>query len=287
LESRFGSSVRFGAYDGNPKNNDGLGEYSDGGGNPFVLIRNRQAPVKSTPSTKVNKSYVKEDVNNDGSSIQLTSGKTLSDFVTTCKKVMFQAGKKEEQPMFSPDGSTSFVPPPLSGDQIVINSDRLIFSAKAGEMYHFSKKRLGMVTDGEFTVDADDQIVVTTNTGLAINAPVIFLGAYGDTDEPVLLGRTTTFWMYQLCNTMINQLDLMIDQCTKWFPLHTHLPDSHGDSEQPPMPPYVTSMVAYVAQLEGMKSEIESLRDSLPDLMSNRVFTVGGGGSPGYDGGSI
>jgi hypothetical protein len=76
LQSRFGSSIRFGAYDNNRGNDNGLGEYSDNGGNPMILIRNRQAPIK-LPQGYTGKGYTVEDINKDGSSIHLTSGKTI------------------------------------------------------------------------------------------------------------------------------------------------------------------------------------------------------------------
>jgi len=288
VESRFGSSIRFGSYDDNRSNDSGLGEYADKGGNPYTLIRNRQAKVPTDNKSSFSaKGYVTESINNDGSSIHLTSGKTISDFLTTCQKVLFQNGTKEEQPEYSPDGSTSFKYPKLDGDQIVINSDRLIFSSKANETFHYSKKRLAMVTDDEFTIDAHKQVVVTTNEKVVINSPKIFLGAYDDSDEPVLLGRTSTFWLYQLCTWMINQTELLISQADDWHSQHVHVNDTRGDKEGPPDPAWAQKMKAYSTQLKEMRDQLTTLRDSLPSLMSDRVFTVGGGGSPGYDGGNL
>jgi len=59
FESRFGQSLRFSAYDNNRKNDIGLEEYEDyhakinnpytkfhsGGGNPMIILRNRQRPI--------------------------------------------------------------------------------------------------------------------------------------------------------------------------------------------------------------------------------------------------
>ena len=286
LESRFGSTIRFGAYDDNRENDNGLNDYSDGGGNPMILIRNRQAPV-TTDQGKTAKGYTNEDINLDGSSVHLTSGKTISNFIETTKKIMFQMGIPQEQPNYSPEGSTDFEYPTLDGDQVVINSDRLIFSSKANETFHFSKKRLSMVTDDEFTIDAHKQIVMTTNAQTTINSPKIYLGAYGDEDEPVLLGRTSVFWMYQLCNWIIAQTDLLIDQAENWHAQHVHDIDSHKDMQKPPMSSWSSKMKDYASQLRTMKQQLIELRDSLPTLMSTRVFTVGGGGAPGYDGGTL
>ena len=286
LESRFGSSIRFGAYDSVRENDNGLGDYEDGGGNPKILIRNRQAPITEEPATNP-KAYTEEDVNLDGSSFHMTSGKTISDFIQATKKTMFQMGIPQEQPNYSPEGSTDFEYPTLDGDQIVINSDRLIFSSKANETFHFAKKRYSIVTDDEYTVDAHKQIIMTTNAQTTINSPKIYLGAYGDEDEPVLLGRTTVFWLYTLCNWMIAQTDLLIDQAENWHAKHVHDKDTRGDMQTPPMPSWSSKMKDYASELRKMKQQLIELRDSLPTLMSTRVFTVGGGGAPGYDGGTL
>lgn len=289
IESRFGSSVRFGSYDSNRDNDAGLGEYEDGGGNPYVLIRNRQAPVSDDPESSgfTNRGYVTESINDDGSSIHITSGKTVSEFITTCKKVMYQVGVKEEQEAFSPEGGTEFEFPKLDGDQIVINSDRLIFSSKAKETFHFSKKRFSLVTDDEFTIDAHKQIVITTNEMTSINSPLIFLGEAYQMAEPALLGRTTTLWHISLCNWLLNQTNWMIELCNEWLAKHIHDDDSHKDVQKPPKDPWVEKMNNHVKALEKLREELIALRDESPKNMSQRVFLVGGGGAPGFPGGEL
>jgi hypothetical protein len=292
VESRFGSSIRFGSYDSDRDNDVGLGEYEDRGGNPYTLIRNRQAPVSKDPDSPsyTNRGYVTESINDDGSSIHLTSGKTISEFVTTCKKVMFQAGfeegssVEEEQPEFSPPGGTTFKFPVLDGDQIVINSDRLIFSSKANETFHFSKKRFSMVTDDEFTIDAHKQIVLTTNEMTSINSPMIFLGQAYQTAEPALLGRTTTLWDITLCNWLLNQTNWMIELCNEWLIKHVH--DYVVDTGAPDQA-WISKMKTHVKALEDLRKELIALRDDAPKNMSKRVFLVGGGGAPGFPGGEL
>lgn len=299
VESRFGSSIRFGAYDSNRKNDDGLNDYSDGGGNPMVLIRNRQTPIETIGGNpaKFNKGYVTEDINKDGSSIQLTSGKTITDFVTEVKKVMFRSGKEEEQSNFKPKKKSDYKIPELSGDQIVINSDRLIFSSKAGETFHFSKNRYSIVTDGEFTVDSEKQmvsttkgnytvdaageVVLTSNVKAAINAPKLYLGEYGEENEPVLLGRTTVLWLYTLCNFMIGNIDTQINlaQCMR---SHNHI--STDGVTGTATEASANEITKYIDSLIDSRKLLEDLRDTLPNTMSQRVFTVGGGGAPGHDG---
>lgn len=296
IESRFGQSIRFGAYDDNRSNDSGknadFNGYTDykgngvinpsskkeaGGGNPMIIIRNRQRPLTSagkhikvyenippvigTAEEKNIGGYIAEDVNNDGTSIHITSGVTISGFVANCSKKMWGNGS-EEQTGFN--GTTNFKYPKLSGDQIVINSDRVIISAKKGEMFHFAKNRYSIVTDDEYTVDAQDQIVLTTNNKTVLNSPAIYLGEYDQTGEPVLLGQTTVNWLYDLCNLLLGH--------THWYK-HTH-PDA-GSAQ-----PNVTQTIV-------QNTALSRLRDRLHKLMSKRVFVVGGGFAPGKNGGTI
>lgn len=286
LQSRFGSTIRFGAYDDTRENDNGLNDYTDGGGNPMILIRNRQAPVELKQGFNP-KGYTVEDINKDGSSIHITSGKTISKFATTCKKVIWQMDVKEEQPAFSPDGNTNFNFPKLDGDQIVINSDRLVFSSKANETFHFSKKRLAMVTDDEFTIDADGQIVITTNSTTTINSPFIFLGEWEQGAEPVLLGRTTTAWDMALCDWILLQTNWMIELCEEWLAKHIHDLDSMGNVQTPPRKDWGEKLKKHISDLKYLREKLIELRDRAPKNMSKRVFTVGGGGAPGYSGGKL
>lgn len=274
IESRFGQSFRFSAYDSN-RNND-KGKYLDykgninvkgafgGGGNPMILIRNRQRPIaldnpiivhkKLPPIPKIEEreknvgGLIEEDINHDGSSIYLTSGLTETSWRTTVYKSMF-GHLSEEQPNFN--GKTNFKYPKLDGDQIVINSDRLILSSRFGESFHYSKKRYGIVTDSEYTLDAQDQIVITTNNKTVINSPAIYLGQYDETNEPALLGQTTINWLYKLC---------------EWLKIHVH---HHW--------PGTTGVPVQLQPLIQLQIQLET-------LLSRRVFLTGGGFAPGSNG---
>lgn len=297
IESRFGQSIRFAAYDDDRKKDVGLLENKDyvgdgstnpysgelvGGGNPMILIRNRQRPllpkgekksfygnvdpVIGTESEKNSGGYLLEDINNDGSSIHITSGLTRSMFKTSCFKSIFQSST-EEVPSFSPPGASSFVfPKDLLGDQVVINSDRLIFQSRRGETFLYSKKRFGIVTDSEYSLDSHDQIVMTSHNKVVFNSPAIYLGEYNNTDEPVLLGQSTVNWLYDLCE--------LLKKHTHWHN-HGHVKKSAGRAV-----PNKTQAPVEAAQFEQLQSVLNK-------LMSRRVFVVGGGFSPGKDGAQI
>lgn len=282
LESRHGQTIHFTAYDSNRGNDVGDSKWKDykDGGNPMIMIRNRQRPLlregqplslQHSPNpatvvgTKMEKNvggFLDENINHDGSTIAITCGQTISQWVTTCYKRMFSDEKGEEVSKFK--GQSSFKYPVLNGDQIVINSDRLVLSARYGEMFHYSKKRYAVVTDNEYTVDAHQQIVMTTHTKTVINSPAIYLGEYDQTSEPVLLGQTAVNWLYELCNWLLAH--------THWYK-HSHVDAGKESPSQTQLPVQVQQLIA--------------LRDKLHTLMSRRVFTTGGGLAPGQDGASI
>ena len=279
IESRHGQSIHMTAYDNTRGNDVGSSPDYANGGNPMILIRNRQRPLlregqplllqhspnKATiTGTKIEKNiggYIEENINHDGSSIHITSGQTISGWVTTCYKKLF--GVDEEVSAFKGKSTlTKF--PKLDGDQIVIQSDRVILSARYKEMLQYSKKRFAVVTDNEYTIDAHQQIVLTTNTKTVINSPAIYLGEYDMTNEPALLGQTTVNWLYELCNWLIAH--------THWY-IHSHV---NAGTESP-------SQTQTPVQLQ----QLIALRDKLHTLMSRRVFITGGGLAPGQNGGTI
>lgn len=278
IESRFGQSIRFGAYDDNRKNDIGIGDYANHGGNPMIILRNRQrriikknetlklenspnaATILGTEEEKNAGGYLEEDINHDGTSIYITSGQTISKWVTTCYKKMFGTG--EEVTAFS--GTSNFKYPELSGNQLVLNTDRIILSSRQGEFFQYSKKRFGIVTDDEYSVDAHNQIVLTTNTKTVINSPAIYLGQYDETGEPAILGQTLANWLSDLCTWIENH--------THWH-LHSHVDAGSPSPEQTQLP----------VQLQ----QLRALKENLNTILSRRVFVTGGGFAPGQNGGDI
>jgi hypothetical protein len=311
IESRFGSSIRFGTYDNNPNWYSGdptYADYKDQGGNPMILIRNRQRPIVSQQfdvmsnednvydsdlnpsgirSNETNgeefeedfNSYIHESINWDGSSIHITSGQTISKWKPKLhfRKLHFQSnggalgedqtvasGFREEQPAYSPSKASKFRYPILNQDQIVMHSDRIIISARNNEIFQYAKKRLQLVTDQEFCVDAHEQMVFTTNEKVVINSPHIYLGEYNQTREPAMLGQTSIEWLYDLC---------------EWLHTHTHwYHHSHPDAgaESPSN-----------TQQRVEEPSLNALQNRLPTLLSKRVFMTGGGYAPGADGQDI
>jgi hypothetical protein len=114
----------------------------------------------------------------------------------------------------------SFVdyPSKLIGDQILINSGRLIFSAKNAEMMFFSKKNYGFISDGGMSIDnklginisvGDDINVVTNNRDFRIYSGKgsIFLGDQAPL-EPLVKGQQLVNILHELIVAISNQVFL-------------------------------------------------------------------------------
>ena len=264
VESRFGSSIRFGAYDDNRVNDKGVGEYSDNGGNPMILIRNRQAPIKTSSGISA-KGYTIEDINKDGSSIHMTSGKTVSNFVPEVGLVgMINVTR-------------GINPPTLDGDQIIFNSDRLVFSSRTKEMLFYSKGLIGMSTDSAISLNSNNHTTITSKNGvITLNAKKVYLNfnTEGANDQPVLLGRTTVLWMYALCDWILFNINSQIQTLITLIS-HFHLAPPPTFVTFLPAPPWIALMAENLQSLYASQITLIALRSQLSSLMSSRVF-VGG-----------
>jgi hypothetical protein len=177
---------------------------------PSIFIRNKQNPeLDSKPIGEL----IEEDINKDGSSVYVTSGKVKIPFKETIKKekIAFKEFPTSDK---------------LKGDQIFINSDRIIFSAKASEFIIFGKGNTGVITDGNFSVDAEKDIYLHTNKNVTLHskgANQIFLnsdngkiylgknkgeGAAGADVQKMVLGGELVKIMEELIDAITKQVYL-------------------------------------------------------------------------------
>jgi hypothetical protein len=182
IQSRFGQSIRFSGY-----NNEEQTE------SPTIIIRNRESDI--TQNEIEQPDPVEEDVSRDGSIISMTSQDYLLGY----------------QPGTVDDGGTSDFetkpemfedyPSELKGDQILINSGRIIISSKESEMIFYSKGNYGFISDKSLSIDNEGGIFAQTNDHMEWNTQgnnfiinsdggKIYLGEDGNEDEPVALGQT-------------------------------------------------------------------------------------------------
>jgi hypothetical protein len=145
LSGRVGNTIRFSEFH---LTEDGKTS------SPSIFIRNKQNP--ELDSKKIGE-LIEEDFNKDGTSIYITSNKV---------KVPFKEEVKKEKKGFKDYPNSK----DLSGDQLFVNSDRIILSAKAKEFIIFGKGNTGVITDGQYSVDAEKDIYLHTNKNVTIHS---------------------------------------------------------------------------------------------------------------------
>lgn len=165
LQGRVGNTIRFSEFflteDGKTSS-------------PGIYLRNKQNP--ELDSKKIGE-LVDEDINKDGTSIYITSNKVKVPFLETIKK---------EKKAFTDYPSSS----DLKGDQLFINSDRVVLSAKAKEFIIFGKGNTGVITDGRFTIDSAKDIYLHTDKTITLHSKgnnKIFLNS--DSGGKIYLGK--------------------------------------------------------------------------------------------------
>jgi hypothetical protein len=145
LSGRVGNTIRFSELF--------LSE-DDKTSSPSIFIRNKQNP--ELDSKKIGE-LIDEDINKDGTSIYITSNKVKIPFKETIKK---QKVGFTDYP-----NSKDF-----TGDQLFVNSDRIILSAKAKEFIIFGKGNTGVITDGKYSIDAEKEVYVNSNKNITIHS---------------------------------------------------------------------------------------------------------------------
>ena len=171
-EGRWGNSIRLGSTVGNSFISNG---WSNGAsyenGDPITIIRNGQATYTSDPWIPVI-----EDINNDKSSIYLTSNQQLPLFPANINNFSFSKST-----------------PPINvgqyeGNQIILNSGRLVFNAKSDSIVLLASKAIQLSCGETLGVDAKQ---------ISLTADKVYLGSSegveGTKIQPVVLGENLNF----------------------------------------------------------------------------------------------
>lgn len=191
LEGRWGNSIRLGSTVQNKSN-----EWSSVGenGDPILIIRNGQ------PSDLTQDSWVPttENVNNDQSSAYFTNGQKLPIEVASSTYTSYQQG---------PTLAKEFV-----GNQIILNSDRLVFNAKNDHILLSSNNSISLNAPTSVNIDSPQFTIAGGN---------IHLGDKNAT-EPLLKGEVT-----------IAQLSKMLDALIQFFQLYSSEPPNAKISSTP------------------------------------------------------
>jgi hypothetical protein len=176
LEGRWGNSIRFGSTV-----TGSINTWSSTGtnGDPITILRNGQG-------NQTEEGWVPtiEDINNDDSSIYLTS----------TQKIPLQSQAIELNQYFSyPDNEKPTNPDEYAGRQVILNSGRLVFNTTQDHLLLSSQKSIGFTAIESINFDTTNDII--------LQAGGVYLGSKNATEQ-VLLGNTTV----QLLNTLIGEL---------------------------------------------------------------------------------
>jgi hypothetical protein len=193
IQGRFGNSIRFSGYIHSDKTN--------GTAHPAILIRNGES---SENQKKKVYDIVSEDINGDGTSIQITSGPYKTLYTSTINV------KKEANDTYPSSDN-------LIGDQLVANSGRVILSSKTAETFLFSKKRFSIFTDDNVTIDSETGFKLISQRGdislrakgnkniiLEVNSGAKVYHGSPNAKEQAILGNKLVDLISQLIDVMTN-----------------------------------------------------------------------------------
>ena len=151
-------------------------------------------------------------------------------------------------------------PNTYQGNQVIINSDRLIFNAKEDAILAYSDKAIGFTTRGNFHFDTDN----SGDAKFIVNSPNIYLGMgnlrTGELPtEPAVLGHE----LKGLLEQILDLLEMItLDMCYNVAPLTT----------QPGTPTVMNP--ANISIVEALYSEIDGIRSNIDDIMSQNTKLV-------------
>jgi hypothetical protein len=239
-EGRWGNSIRLGSTVGNSViPNDWSNGASYENGDPITIIRNGQADYTSDPWIPVT-----EDINNDKSSIYLTSKQQLPLFPASVNNSSF---------------SKSIPPTNVSqyeGNQIILNSGRLVFNAKSDSILVLANQSIQLSCDETLGVDAKQ---------IALTAEKVYLGSSegieGTKIQPVVLGDNLNDVLKQI-STFLTTLSIAFKTAT--YTTQTPI----GPTKVP-----ITSLNAIADDAETLSNDILNIVNA-KNLLSKTVKTV-------------
>jgi hypothetical protein len=131
---------------------------------------------------------------------------------------------------------------PYLGEQIIINSGRVILNSKDDSVFLFSKKAIGFSSAGTINFDADDSIIV--------NTPKIYLGL--GADEPLVKGTQLTIML----GDILEALRVLSAQLK-------NTQDSNGV--------FITNIIT---ASDSLKNSVDRIEKRLKDITSNQNYTI-------------
>ena len=178
-QGRWGNSIRLGST-AKPANMNALNDWSEvgGNGNPITIIRNGQTPNAGSQGWV----QITENINDDLSSIYLTSNQKLKNF---------RVAGNENYGAFP--SSFKLTPPSLyTNSQIAINSNRVVINAKEDSILLSAKNAL--------SVSVENSVGITT-PAFYVGSNKVRLGG-SDAKEPILKGNITVSLLKSLVESV-------------------------------------------------------------------------------------
>jgi hypothetical protein len=178
-EGRWGNSIRIGSTVPNTSNN-----WSSTGlsGDPILILKNGQGN-----QTKEGWVPIVEDINNDDSSIYLTSTQNIPITPASSDYTSYKSNPPQS-------------PQKYSGKQIILSSGRLVFNTTEDHLLLSSNKSINLNSLGGLNIDTNIVIIQSQN---------IYLGSKSAT-EPLLLGNKTV----DLLNQLIDNISSFAQICS-------------------------------------------------------------------------
>jgi len=226
IDGRFGNSLRFGNTVPNgivPVQNN----WSTSGsiGDPITILTNKKHTEQPTFNS------ITEDINLDGSSAYFTS----------TQQIPIEVSSQNNYLSYTTPPTT---PNQYNGEQIILNSGRLLFNSTQDHILLSSKKSINLNAVESVNIDAATQTVIQT--------PELYLGGI-ETAQPVVLGND----LVDLLTKILNDLSFLTGA----------LQNQLGVPVGTPIGP--TNLVA-----QAINDKIGGYKAELSNILSNTTKTV-------------
>jgi hypothetical protein len=217
ISGRDGNTIRF---------SDTFLSDDEKASSPSIFIRNLQDPELDDKKISI---LVEEDFNKDGSSIYITSNKVKIPYNITEKKSNLKTMFDDKKAYSLDEKGKKKIDYPkdkeLNGNQIYVNTDRILLSARVNEFLIFGQKQVAVFSGGRFSVDAMNDVYMFANKSNVIlhcggKGKQVFLnsdggevyigkndkpGKDGDPVQPMVLGGELVKILSDLIDTINKQ----------------------------------------------------------------------------------
>ena len=193
-QGRWGNSIRIGstAKSGSMSLND----WSDSGenGSPIMILRNGQPnKILQDQNDITDEGWIPitENINRDKSSIYLTSTQKIPISVASQRYFSYTPKFKE----------TPTSPSLYTGDQVIINSGRLLFNSKSDHILLSSQRTISFEALKGFNFDTPANFVIDVGTHIKLGSK--------DATEPLVKGETLRKDLLDLTKSLLNLVKII------------------------------------------------------------------------------